>query len=89
MTIGLGHIDSIGMDAIHGRVGCLTGWLLDALDGLRHQGGRRLVQVHGPRGTVERGGTVTFSMYDRDGRRIDDLRVEELANRASISLRTG
>ena len=28
-------------------------------------------------------------MHDRNGRRIDDLRVEELANRANISLRTG
>jgi selenocysteine lyase/cysteine desulfurase len=28
-------------------------------------------------------------MHDRDGRPIDDLRVEELANEANISLRTG
>ena len=89
VTTGLGHIDRIGLDAIHRRVGCLTGWLLDALAGLRHQGGRRLVQLYGPGGTVERGGTVTFSMYDRNGRRIDDLLVEELANRGGISLRTG
>ena len=89
VTTGLGHINRVGLDAIHRRAGCLTGWLLGALDGLRHQGGRRLVQIHGPRGTVERGGTVTFAMYDRDGRRIDDLRAEELANRAGISLRTG
>lgn len=89
VTAGLGHIGRIGLDAIHRRAGCLTGWLLDALDGLRHQGGRRLVQIHGPGGTVERGGTVAFSMYDRDGRRIDDLRVEQLANRGGISLRTG
>ncbi len=89
ITTGLAHIDRVGLDAIHRRAGCLTGWLLDALDGLRHQGGRRLVQIHGPRTTVERGGTVTFSMHDRDGRPIDDLRVEQLANRAGISLRTG
>jgi molybdenum cofactor sulfurtransferase len=89
VTTGLGHIDRIGLDAIGRRVRCLTGWLLDALGGLRHQGGRRLVRIHGPDGTVERGGTVTFSMHDRDGRRIDDLRVEQLSNRAGISLRTG
>ena len=63
VTTGLRHIDRVGLDAIHRRVGCLTGWLLDALDGLRHQDGRRLVQIHGPRGTVERGGTVAFSMH--------------------------
>ena len=89
VTTGLGHIDRVGLDAIHRRAGCLTGWLLDALAGLRHQGGRRLVQIHGPGGTAERGGTVTFSMHDRDGLRIDDLRVEELANQRGISLRTG
>ncbi len=89
VTAGLQHIGRVGLDAIHRRAGCLTGWLLDALAGLRHQGGRRLVRIHGPAGTAERGGTVTFSLQDRDGRRIDDLRVEELANRAGISLRTG
>ena len=89
VTSGLGHIDRVGLDAIHRRAGCLTGWLLETLAGLRHQDGRPLVQIHGPRGTAERGGTVTFSMQDRNGRPIDDLRVEELANRAGISLRTG
>ncbi len=89
VTAGLGHIGRIGLDAIHRRVGCLSGWLLDAVASLRHQGGRRLVKIHGPAGTAERGGTVTFSLHDRDGRRIDDQRVEELANRAGISLRTG
>ena len=89
VTTGLRYIGRVGLDAIHRRAGCLTGWLLDALDGLRHQGGQRLVTIHGPSGTVERGGTVTFSMHDRNGQRIDDLRVEELANRCGISLRTG
>ena len=89
VTTGLRHIERIGLDVIHGRAGCLTGWLLDALEGLRHQGGRRLVRIHGPGDTAERGGTVSFSMYDRDGRRIDDLRVEQLASWAGISLRTG
>ena len=89
VTAGLGHINRVGLDAIHRRVGCLTGWLLEALAGLQHEGGRRLVTIHGPRGTAERGGTVTFSLHDRNGGRIDDLLVEELANRAGISLRTG
>ena len=77
------------MDIIHARVQCLTSWLLDALQGLRHENGRRLVQIYGPCSTEGRGGTVAFSMYDRDGRPIDDLRVEELASSADISLRTG
>ena len=43
----------------------------------------------GPPTPSARGGTVTFLMHDVDGRPIDDRRVEELANRVSISLRTG
>ena len=89
VTIGLRHVQRVGLDAIHRRVACLTGWLLDALDGLCHEGGQRLVQIHGPSTTAERGGTVAFSMYDRNGWRIDDLWVEQLACRAGISLRTG
>ena len=45
---GLAHLERIGRDAIHTRVGCLTAWLLDALAGLRHANGRPLVHVHGP-----------------------------------------
>jgi molybdenum cofactor sulfurtransferase len=89
VTIGLRHVERVGLDAIHRRVACLTGWLLDALDGLCHEGGQRLVQIHGPSTTAERGGTVAFSMYDRNGWRIDDLWVEQLACQAGISLRTG
>ena len=89
VTIGLRYLNRVGLDAIHRRVGCLTGWLLDALDGLRHTNGRRLVEIYGPRSTASRGGTVAFSIFDRDGLRLDDLRVEQLANGVNISLRTG
>src|SRR5262249_53597260 len=61
VTAGLRHIDRIGRDAIHHRVECLTGWLLDALGGLRHANGRPLVTIHGPRGTAGRGGTVSVT----------------------------
>ena len=86
---GLRHIERIGLDSIHERVVALTSWLLGTLTELRHSNGRSVVQIHGPTDTSARGGTVTFSMFDRDGRPIDDRRVEELANRRHISLRTG
>ncbi len=86
---GLRHIESIGMHLIHERVVCLTGWLLDTLTQLRHANGRPLVRVFGPTNTVARGGTVTVILLDKNGRVIDDQRVEELANHANISLRTG
>jgi molybdenum cofactor sulfurtransferase len=86
---GLRHIERVGLDSIHDRVVCLTAWLLDSLTGLRHSNGRPVVQIHGPTDTIERGGPVTFSTFDRDGCPIDDRRVEALASRRNISLRTG
>lgn len=86
---GLQHIERVGRESIHRRVRCLTSWLLASLTGLRHSNGRAVVQVHGPVDTTARGGTVTFGMRDRDGRPVDDRRIEELASRVNISLRTG
>lgn len=86
---GLQHLEEIGRDALHLRVGCLTQWLLDALTGLQHANGTALVQIFGPTDTTARGGTITFVLHDVDGAPIDDRRVEELANELDISLRTG
>jgi len=89
ITFGLQHIAAIGIDAIHTRVACLTGWLLDRLGALHHANGSPLARIYGPRSTDRRGGTVTFNFYDPYGRPIDHRVVEEGANAASISLRTG
>lgn len=86
---GIEHIRDVDIERIHERVVALTEWLLVSLVGLRHGNGHPLVQVHGPTDTIGRGGTVTFTMHDPMGRAIDDRRVEELANRVNISLRTG
>ncbi|MGQ9489917.1 MAG: aminotransferase class V-fold PLP-dependent enzyme [Anaerolineae bacterium] len=89
VEIGLRHLASVGMDLIHERVMCLTGWLIDSLAALKHSNGRPLVRIHGPASLHARGGTVTVSFYDRHGELLDDRRIEELANRRRISLRTG
>jgi selenocysteine lyase/cysteine desulfurase len=89
VEIGLCHIESIGYDTIHERVRCLTGWLLDNLLALRHSNGQPLVRVYGPHTTHRRGGTVTFNFYDADGHAVDHRIVEQSANAANISLRTG
>ncbi len=86
---GLRHIAAIGIDTIHERVVCLTGWLVGALQALRHGNGAPLVRLHGPTDTRERGGTIAFSLDDPRGRTHDYRRVEALAAGANISLRTG
>ncbi len=89
VEIGLRHIAAIGLEKIHTRVACLTGWLLEQLTALRHPNGAPLARIYGPVQTGRRGGTVTLNFYDRDGRFIDHRLVEEQANRVNISLRTG
>jgi selenocysteine lyase/cysteine desulfurase len=86
---GLQLIERSGRDAIHQRVTCLTQWLLAAMSGLRHRNGRSVIEIHGPTASADRGGTIAFAVRDRHGRVVDEGRVEELANRANISLRTG
>jgi len=86
---GLNYLQEIGTEAIHERVHCLTGWVLDQLVSLRHSNEKPLVRIYGPVSTEARGGTVSFNLYDPDGTLIDFRRVEELANARNISLRTG
>lgn len=89
VEIGLRHLESIGIETIQERVRCLTGWLLDNLTAMRHSTGVPLVRVYGPTDTAGRGGAVTVNFFDPQGRLIDHRFIEEQANRANISLRTG
>jgi molybdenum cofactor sulfurtransferase len=89
VEIGLRHLESIGIDTISVRVGCLTGWLLEELLALRHSNGRAMVRIYGPANMQARGGTVTLNLYDPQGHLLDYRRVEELAGAENISLRTG
>ena len=89
VEIGLRHLGSIGIERIHTRVQCLTGWLLQELVSLRHSNGRPMVRIYGPVTTAQRGAIITLNFYDPDGHLLDYRRVEELAGREHISVRTG
>jgi selenocysteine lyase/cysteine desulfurase len=89
VEIGLRHLASAGIDAIHTRVDCLTSWLLERLIAMRHSNGRPMVRIYGPLTTTMRGGIVTMNFYDPDGHLLDYRRVEELAGLRGISFRTG
>ena len=89
VEIGLRHLESVGLDLIHTRCECLTGWLIPKLLSLHHANGNPLVCVYGPLTTQRRGATVTMNFYDPAGRIIDHLRIEEAATQHHISLRTG
>ncbi len=89
VEFGLNYIESIGIDLIHTRVECLTGWLIDQLIALRHSNGSPLIQLYGPPNTDQRGGTVQVNFFDPDGELFDCTDVEQMANAQRISLRAG
>jgi len=89
VEIGLRHLDSIGMELIHERVICLTGWLLETLQSLRHQNGVPLVKVYGPPDTEMRAGTIPLNILDPAGKVVDERIVEQAAMEKLISIRTG
>lgn len=89
VEIGLKHIESIGYDVIHERVRALTGWLLDNLTSMKHSNGMPLLYIYGPTTTQQRGGAVTVNFYDPNKQALDHRLIEQQANEANISLRTG
>jgi selenocysteine lyase/cysteine desulfurase len=89
VELGLRFIQTVGLDMIHSRVRCLTGWLLENLLTLEHRNGTKLVRIYGPHSMEHRGGTVAFNLFDSRGGVIDHLVVEERATQRNISLRTG
>lgn len=89
VEIGLKWIESIGMELIHNRVMCLTGWLIEQLLALRHSNGSPLIRLYGPPNTYLRGGTVQVNFFDPRGRMVDCTVMEKLANEERISLRAG
>jgi selenocysteine lyase/cysteine desulfurase len=89
VDIGLRHLEKIGIETVHTRVNCLTGWLLEKLLALQHSNGRHMVRIYGPATTLARGGALTMNFYDPAGHLLDYRRIEELASDQRISLRTG
>jgi selenocysteine lyase/cysteine desulfurase len=86
---GLSWVNGIGIDLIHQRVTCLTGWLLDRLAALCHGNGEPMARIHGPASTRDRGGTVAFNLLDPGGRVVDERAVARATAAAGISIRTG
>jgi selenocysteine lyase/cysteine desulfurase len=86
---GLSWVEAIGIDLIHERVKCLTGWLLGRLAALRHGNGAPMAAIYGPASTRDRGGTVAFNLLDPLGRIFDERVVARDTAAAGISVRTG
>src|SRR5215472_17532455 len=89
VEMGLRYIESIGIEVIHERVRCLTGWLLKQMLALRHSNGQPLVRIYGPTTTEKRGGTIAFNFCDPSGGILNCYTIQEEANQHGLSLRSG
>jgi len=89
VKIGLDFIESVGIDRINARVRRLIEYICTQLKSVKHSNGNPIVRVFGPQNFDERGGNIIMNFFDIDGSLIPFERVEELANKRKISIRTG
>lgn len=86
---GLDFLGAIGIERINAHVMRHTELLMDRLRELRHGNGAPQVRIYGPDCLDARGGTVAFNLLDPEGELVDFRVVEQRANEAGISIRTG
>jgi selenocysteine lyase/cysteine desulfurase len=89
VELGLRYLEAIGIEMIHERVRCLTGWLLEQLLALRHSNGQPVVRIYGPITTERRGGTIAFNFCDPSRAVFDCYAIQEEINQHGISIRSG
>jgi len=89
IEIGLRFLDRIGIERLHEHVQGHAGRLLNLLGGLRHWNGSPAATIYGPSTLERRGATIAFNFLHPDGRIVDERYVDRVAQRHSLSLRTG
>lgn len=88
---GLDHADILGSNMILVRHRCLIDWLTSYLHKLRHPQPERpeLVRIYGLMTPVNCAANIAFNLLDSAGKMVDPKRVQMLADRRNISVRTG
>ena len=89
VSIGLEHLNRVGMPCVQQHVAQLGRWFLKQMLGLKHSNGRPLIKLYGPETMEGRGATFTMNFYDDADRVIDHPIVETHAGERNISVRTG
>jgi molybdenum cofactor sulfurtransferase len=89
VTTGLDFLEGIGIENVNAHVNRLAGRMLNGLASMRHGNGQPMVRFYGPASMEGRGGTLAFNLLDPEGGLVDFRGVEQCANDAGISLRTG
>ncbi|MCO6449688.1 MAG: aminotransferase class V-fold PLP-dependent enzyme [Caldilineales bacterium] len=89
LSYGFQFIRRVGIETVHQRVVILLEYLLSKMQALRHSNGAPLLQIYGPTDIVKRGGSIACNVLDPDGVLVPYQQVEDEANAANISIRSG
>ena len=86
---GLDFITEIGMERISERVQSMAEYLYENLTCIKYDNGSPVVRVFGPEHHKEAGGTLIMTFFKENGQPIEFERIEEMANKQNISVRSG
>lgn len=89
---GLDHADMLGAKGVTIRLRALANWLISSLSRLRHPqpaGNAILVRIYSQMSLGDRSSIIAFNVVDSAGNVLHPKRVQTLADRSSLSLRTG
>ena len=89
ITNGLDFVSALGMQRIGERIRRLSAYLLERIQQLKHDNGRPLIRLYGPANPEKRGATFLMNFMDAGGRMYPFQEIEDRANAAMISLRSG
>jgi cysteine desulfurase/selenocysteine lyase len=86
-AVGLGaaidYLSAIGMDAVHAHERAITGYALERLQTVEG------VRILGPTDNVDRGGAISFTLFDGEGREIHPHDVGQVLDSHGIAVRGG
>lgn len=86
----LDHADMMGLNKTSFRLRYLINWLVSSLITLRHpDNDLSLVKIYGPQVRYDRGASVAFNIFDRQGKLLHPDLVRMLADQENISLGLG
>jgi molybdenum cofactor sulfurtransferase len=89
ITNGLHFITAIGMCNISSRIKDLSIVMISGIVKLKHNNGLPLIKLYGSNNTENRGGNFLLNFFDAAGYLYPFEKIQQLANAAMISLRTG
>jgi selenocysteine lyase/cysteine desulfurase len=86
---GLDFISGLNIQFINDRIKQLSAYFLQQLRQLKHDNGSSLIRLYGPAHTEKRGATFLLNFIDAAGQMYPFQEIEDCANAALISLRSG